>query len=273
MEVYEFNSARNALRALVREFKIIRMHIPFYLCPVVKNALRQENCQTVFYHIDDNFFPEQDFTGDDFILYPNYFGICTKNVRKLAEKYENLIVDNAHSFYSEYFGFASFNSYRKFFFNCYGLKNGACLSVRKNLKTDYLKDKTTYCAVENNFDYNDFLKNEKSVDEFEILTISDTSSSILKKIDFERDKKERLERFLELSKKYNEVNELNTELEKGEIPFVYPLLTKDEKLAAEITKGNDFIFRYWTNLPESFAEYKFYRYLIPIPLTNLIKHC
>ena len=266
MEKYGFNSARNALRALVREFGIKKIYISFYICPVIKNALRMENCQTEFYHIDDNFFPVQDFGEEDFVLYPNYFGICTKNVRKLAEKYKNLIVDNAHSFYSEPFGFASFNSCRKFFFNRYGLKDGAFLSVSRPLKTVYPKDQTIYAVIENNFDFNDFLKNEKRVDEFEILTVSDSSMLILKSIDFEKDKKERLECFFELSEKFGKANELKIEPEKGEIPFVYPLLMRDENLAEKITKGNDFVLRYWTNLPESFNEYKFYRYLIPIPL-------
>ena len=120
---YEFNSARNALRVLIREFKIKKLCLPFYLCPALRNAVKKEGCETEFYHIDKNFFPLKDFREDDFILYPNYFGLCENNVKILAEKYPKLIFDNAHAFYSEHFGFASINSYRKFFFNSFGIKD------------------------------------------------------------------------------------------------------------------------------------------------------
>ena len=268
---YEFNSARNALRVFVREFEIRKVHLPYYLCPVIKNALKKENCDLEFYHIDENFFPACSFCTDDFILYSNYFGICTKNVRVLSEKYPNLIVDNAHSFYSPHFGFASFNSYRKFFFFSHNLKDGACLRVNKPLKNEYSKAETE--DIKNDFSYNSMLRNEKRVDEFDIQRISDTSKEILKKINFDEDKKKRIEMFSELNEKYKSFNELSLKLEEDEIPFVYPFLTYDEKLAEKITKNNDLILRYWNTLPESFLEYRFYKYLISIPLTNLINHC
>lgn len=268
---YEFNSARNALRVLVREFEIRKVHLPYYLCPVIKNSLKKENCTLEFYHIDEKFFPVCDFEVDDFILYPNYFGICTKNIRVLSEKYPNLIVDNAHSFYSSHLGFASFNSYRKFFFFSHNLKDGACLRINKPLKNEYLKAEEP--DIPNDFSYNSMLRNEKRVDEFDVQRISDTSKEILKKINFDEDKKKRLERFSEFNDKYKSFNELSLNLENGEIPFVYPLLTYDKELSYEITKNNDFILRYWNTLPESFLEYRFYKYLIPVPLTNLINHC
>jgi hypothetical protein len=255
----------------VREFEIRKVHLPYYLCPVIKNALKKENCDLEFYHIDENFFPACSFSTDDFILYSNYFGICTKNVRVLSEKYPNLIVDNAHSFYSPHFGFASFNSYRKFFFFSHNLKDGACLRVNKPLKNEYSKAETE--DIQNDFSYNSMLRNEKRVDEFDIQRISDTSKEILKKINFDEDKKKRIEMFSELNEKYKSFNELSLKLEEDEIPFVYPFLTYDEKLAEKITKNNDLILRYWNTLPESFLEYRFYKYLIPIPLTNLINHC
>ncbi|MBR6163252.1 hypothetical protein IKQ26_05145 [bacterium] len=270
---YEFNSARNALRVLVRDFKIKKIHLPFYLCPAVKNALRLEGCETEFYHIDKNFYPLKDFNADDFVLYSNYFGICENNVKILAEKYPKLIVDNAHAFYSPFFGFASVNSCRKFFFHSFGVKDGAVLRVKAPISLSFPKDKEEYPQIINDFSYTSLLKNEKRVDEFDIMTISECSRKILSKIDFEKEKNERRQRFLELDKKYKEINELHFELSDSEVPFVYPLLTRDENLQKELTKNNDLILRYWTNLPETFPEYEFYKYLLPLPLTNLTNHC
>ena len=88
--------------------------MPYYLCDVMRHVAFAEKCKPIFYHINDIFFPTQDFPKDKFILYPNYFGICDKNVDRLAEVYPKLIVDNAHAFYAKSKGFASFNSAKKF---------------------------------------------------------------------------------------------------------------------------------------------------------------
>ena len=109
-----FNLGREALRQIIRTNNIKQMHIPYYLCDVVRHTLVENGCKPIFYHIDDNFFPSVDFPKDDFILYPNYWGICEKNVKKLVSIYPKLIVDNAHAYYDEPSGFACFNAGHKF---------------------------------------------------------------------------------------------------------------------------------------------------------------
>lgn len=110
----KFDLARNALKYLLIEYKIQEIYIPYYLCDVIRHTIFEEKVKPVFYHIDDNFFPVCDFPKDSYILYPDYFGICGKNVEVLSQIYPKLIVDNAHAFYSQPKGFASFNSARKF---------------------------------------------------------------------------------------------------------------------------------------------------------------
>ena len=119
----KFDYARNALRFIINKIKIKEIFIPYYLCDVIRHAIFAENCKPIFYHIDNNFMPAQEFPINSFILYPNYFGICDKNVEKLSNIYPNLIVDNAHAFYAKPCGFASFNSERKF----RSVKDGAYL--------------------------------------------------------------------------------------------------------------------------------------------------
>ena len=110
----KFDYARNALRYLINEYKIQELHIPYYLCEVIRHSVFKEGCKTRFYHIDDNFMPAKEFSKEAYILYPNYFGICDNNVKELVNTYPNLIVDNAHAFYAQPSGFASFSSARKF---------------------------------------------------------------------------------------------------------------------------------------------------------------
>ena len=109
-----FDFAHNALRYLIRQYKIKEMNIPYYLCDVVRHTLFEEKCRPKFYHIDDNFIPVKQFNKQEFILYPNYFGVCDKITENLANIYPNLIVDNAHAYYSPPLGFACFNSSYKF---------------------------------------------------------------------------------------------------------------------------------------------------------------
>ena len=110
----EFRFARDAFRYLIKTYKIKEIYMPYYLCDVMRHTAFEENCKILFYHIDDNFYPKQNFSEDKFILYPNYFGVCDTNVDNLVKIYPKLIVDNAHAFYATPKGFASFNSAKKF---------------------------------------------------------------------------------------------------------------------------------------------------------------
>ena len=69
------------------------------------------------------------FDDNSYVLYTNYFGICAKNIKELAKKYKNLIVDNAQAFYMPKYGIASFNSLRKFF----GVPDGSFLMCDKTI--------------------------------------------------------------------------------------------------------------------------------------------
>ena len=109
-----FELAREAVRYLIKTYGIKKMHIPYYLCDVVRHTLAEEGCKPVFYHIDDNFLPDADFNKNDYILYPNYWGVCGKNVKKLVDIYPKLIIDNAHAYYDEPTGIACFNAGHKF---------------------------------------------------------------------------------------------------------------------------------------------------------------
>lgn len=211
----EFDLARNSLKYLVKHFEIKELFIPYYLCDVIRHSLFEVNCKPVFYHIDDNFMPAIDFPKGSFILYPNYFGVCEDNVDKLVEIYPNIIIDNAHSYYSNPKGLASFNAKHKFF----------------------NETASTLWIGSSNFELK---PNEK-----------------------------RIEQFWELHKRFKTKNILK--FKNIICPFCYPFLaaTNEEadEIANEFIKKGITIYRYWNNLPKSFNEYKFYRRLVPIPLT------
>jgi len=131
----KFNLARDALEYLIYEFSIKEIYVPYYLCDAIRHTIFKTGCKSIFYHIDDNFMPAVTLPENSYILYPNYFGICDKNVDKLVKIYPKLIVDNAHAFYAAPKGFASFNSERKF----RNVEAGAYLWIGQG-KNIFLKD-------------------------------------------------------------------------------------------------------------------------------------
>ena len=84
------------------------------------NVLKFEYARNAFEYII-NFYD----IGEVYI--PNYFGICDKNVSDLVKIYPNLIVDNAHAYYSRPCGLCCFNSAMKF-----GYGKGAYLYIFAN---------------------------------------------------------------------------------------------------------------------------------------------
>ncbi len=216
-----FNLGRDALEYLVKEFNIKEMHIPYYLCDVVRHTLVKNGCSPIFYHIDNSFYPAKEFDKNDYILYPNYWGVCGNNVKKLINIYPKLIIDNAHAYYDKPSGFACFNAGHKF-----GFKD-SYLWINNNSGIE----ETQYCAAQTG-------------------------------------KEERKNIFLELHKKYGKTNLLDIDTECS--PFVYPYLAnsieKADELAKNLKEEGKTVYRYWSPLPKSYNEYKFYSRLVPIPI-------
>lgn len=113
-KLLEFSHARESLKFIIKKYGIKELFIPYYLCDVIRHTLFEIKCKPKFYHIDNNFMPALEFNKLDYILYPNYFGICDKNIESLTKNYPNIIIDNAHSFFSNPKGLACFNSAEKF---------------------------------------------------------------------------------------------------------------------------------------------------------------
>ena len=77
--------------------------------------------------------------------------------------------------------------------------------------------------------------------------------------------------FLELHKEYGDRNLLNSDT--NSIPFVYPYLASNteeaDELVKELKEKGKMVYRYWSPLPKSYCEYKFYSRLVPIPVLPL----
>ncbi len=260
----KLNTARNCLRYIVRAYNIKEIFIPYYLCASVRTSLKKENCKIIYYHINRSFEPEE-LPKNVYILYPNYFGICSDIVNKLVKKYKNLIIDNAHAFYEPPKGIASFYSLRKFFPY---LQNGAFLYTSKIIDMTLHKDDYKYSS--HLLNYKEICQNENRLDGEDIKIISDTTLNIFSDMDFESEQKQRLEKFQYFHNKYGNTNCLNINRNNIQSPFIYPYLLKTsneaEHVVKELQNSGYVIYKYWHNLPDSFEEKIFYTNLVAIPL-------
>lgn len=228
-KVLQFDLGRNALRYLIKAYDIKQIKLPYYLCDVIRHTLVKEGCKPIFYHINDDFLPNEEFKQDDYILYPNYWGVCGVNVSKLSKIYPKLIVDNAHAFYDEPSGFACFNAGHKF-----GYKE-SYLWLKQNEDNSI----TTNTVVINN---NNKIQERNNI-------------------------------FFEFHKNYGNTNLLKFDINSVTCPFVYPYLAQTIQEADEfvefLKEEGKTVYRYWSPLPKSFCEYKFYSRLVPIPVLPL----
>ena len=200
------NSGRNAIRYAIRAYNIKELWVPYYTCPVVWDAIKDEGCKCKFYSISNTLTPELDCKDTDYILYTNYFGVCSEKIKKLSKKYKNLIIDNAQGFYMEPYGIASAYSPRKFF----GVSDGGIVFCKKqinnNFERDYSWNRFSHLLkrvdVNSNFGYSDFNLNEETIDHEEIKKMSNLTMTILQHCDYEDAREKRLKNYAYLNSKH-----------------------------------------------------------------------
>lgn len=266
------NSGRNAILYAIQAYNITKIHLPYYTCPVVIDAIKENGYEIIYYNIDKNFMPDKDFEKDSYILYTNYFGICAKNVKKLAKRYHNLIVDNAMAFYMPHYGIASAYSPRKFF----GLADGGFAICNKRLNQEFCKD-TSYqrfshlikrIDCSSNFAYEDFNKNDESLNGEPIKQMSNLTFKMCANIDYKRAKQKRIENYKFLEKHLCHFNKLQIKLDKDDIPMYYPFLTENKNLREKLINNKIYIPQCWKNLnricKNNSYEMYLHEYLFPL---------
>lgn len=256
------NSARNCLKYILRAYKIPKIHLPYYICPVVRQAIREENVKMEFYHIDKFFMPKKNFAKDEYILYPNYFGLCDEQSEILSKKNKNLILDNAHAFFAPQKGLASFSSPRKFF----NVNDGGILEINTKISENFAQDEDRTLEIK---DFESFCKNEFSIDDNPIKFMSEKTKNSLKNINFDEKISKNRKIFSKIDQKLKKTNILNLHLLKNSTPMCYPFLTEDfeeeEKIAKMLEKEGIYLIKYGSNLPETYPEFEFTKILM-IPL-------
>lgn len=266
------NSGRNALRYIIRAYKIKKIAVPTYTCPFVWDSIKAENCEISFYNVNKNLMPTTEFSSDEFILYNNYFGICGNIIKDLSKKYKNLIIDNTQALYSKQKGLASFYSIRKFF----GVPDGGLAWCDKKLNKNF-ETSTSYQSCihllkiyDKGYDSGcvNFLKNEISLDGAEIKKMSNLTMALLKNVDYEKIREIRLNNFNILHEKLAQSNELKINLSSDDVPMVYPYLIKNDDLRKKLEGSKINLISCWPSIEKFISSDELYlkKYLLPLPI-------
>lgn len=265
MELVKLNLARNCIKYLIRLYGIEEIFIPYYICDTVWQAIREEKCNIRFYHIGNDFLPCEILPKKAYIIYPNYFGLCGENCKKLAHFYPKLIVDNTQAFYFEPIGFASFYSLRKFF----PVTNGAYLYLEKSSDSYFEKDLPDFDYVSPEQDYDKFVRNELILNnQKNIKFISDKVENCMANIDFQSDKISRIEIYNKYCKKYNKYNKLHFNADLNNVPYCYPFSPVSDEIKDEIIFSDIPLIRLWKDIPKDFIEYNFADDVVAMPLNS-----
>lgn len=240
------SSGRNALRHILRVLAVRKIHVPYYICPVVIDALNAEGCEVERYELADGMLPSGTFPQTDFVLYVNYFGVCGKKVDLLSARYPNLIVDCAQAYFAKPKGLASFASPRKFFGVpdggvAYGVGDGNYPADDSSCRMLHLLERKEHGAT--SLGYEMFRKAEDSLEGAELLGMSAIAKDMLRKIDLQSAKSRRLANFAYL--KSCLPTSFPLALSEDDVPMAYPYLSDDRELRDRLIRQKIYVASYW----------------------------
>ncbi len=270
------NTGRNALIYLIKAKRISKVYLPYYLCNSVSDKLSKNNISFEYYHIQKDFLPlfEKGLKNDEYLYIVNYYGqVSDYIIKRLKDKYKNIILDNAHSFFQKPLpGIDTIYTCRKYF----GVTDGAYLSTNSVLDFDLEVDKSSsrmkhvlgrFEGQASDF-YNDFKRNDDSFKELPLKKMSLVTRNILGAIDYGKVLEYRKRNFKYLHSRLKHTNELDIEIPNG--PFAYPYYCVNGiEIRKKLAKNKIYIPTLWPNVLRECSgdsvEFDYAANILPLP--------
>lgn len=276
--VYKLNSARSAIVLALLFMKAKEIYIPYYNCDVVKNTLEYYGIRTKFYYLDENLLPVLEEYNGGVVLVVNYFGCFSReDISDTISKYEKVIIDNTQAFFCEPFIQSNvFNVYscRKYF----GVSDGGYLISHDSFDCELYKRDVSWKRASylfrsldegTNASYLDCLDAEGDIG-CDIKFMSILTRKILASVEYERIKEKRLYNYNCMNSMLGKFNEIGNLLHEPTL-MVYPFMISKE-IRARLIDNNVYVPQWWKYLlnivPKSSLEYKFSKYLLPLPIDH-----
>ncbi|WP_164122281.1 MULTISPECIES: hypothetical protein [Sphingobacterium] len=275
----KLNTTRNALEYILKVKNYTKIYIPYFTCDTILEPMLKLAVPYEFYTLDQQLDPIINFeigNGECF-LYTNYFGLKQNTVEKLSKNIENLIIDNSQAFFSKPLDqINTIYSCRKFF----GVSDGAYLqlnsSLRLKLETDISVDRFLHLIksidLGNENAYQNFVANEKSLENNDIKNMSVLTQKILSGINYQNCKKIRKQNFNYLQENLAGINELDLEMSIDSVPMIYPFLLSNDKVKTKLIEKKIFVPTFWPNVlkwtNERMFENHLAKHLVPLPIDH-----
>lgn len=282
-DAIKLNTGRNSLEYVLKSNRYKKIYIPFYICDSILEPITKVGIKYEYYHIDEGFNIKLDLTKlekDELLLYVNYFGICTKQVKKLlngSTDYEfDICIDNTQAFYNMPKGEQhTLYSARKFF----GVFDGAYLYTKNKFKVKLEKeisyDKSDYLLkridLGASHGYADFKSSSKYHSNQPIKQMSNLSRRILQSIDYKKCAQIRMDNFKYLHQMLKAYNSLELDMESIECPMVYPLyIDRASLIRKTLISQGVFVAQYWPGVTDKVNKFshemEMVEKIIPLPI-------
>ena len=277
-DAIRLNTGRYCLEYVLRVKKYTKVYLPYYMCDAVLQPINKLGLDYQFYHIDKYFHIAEVLhpKKDEVILYCNYFGLMDEYVKIVTDRYApNIIIDNTQAFFSRPLPeIDTFYTCRKFF----GVADGAYLYTNKEADFDipqdysssrmlFLLDRLDKSAEEA---FSDYHKSEDTLDHDEIKKMSKITQFIMSSIFYKSIADRRISNYTYLHDNLSSSNTLSVDLERKNVPMVYPFLSEDINLRKKLIDNKVYVASYWPNVNNmsnlESVESQFAVNLIPIPI-------
>ncbi|MDO5509780.1 MAG: hypothetical protein Q4F57_03700 [Weeksellaceae bacterium] len=267
----KLNSGRTAFEYILLANQYSRIYIPHYTCDVILEPLIRNKFDFQFYSVDERLNPIFDYNiikSNEAFLYTNYFGVQDNFVNLLSSKIQNLIIDNAQSFFSKpILNTCAFYSPRKFF----GLPDGGYVHSKKKLDTSIERDVRSIermshlilrLGLNAEMGYAEFCQNDASLQNEKMLQMSNLTQRLLAGIDYSLARKKRIKNFEFLHKELQQHNLFDINKCANQVPMVYPFRTKNPNLREILLKKRIYTAKYWPNLASSNSKIEIEKKLV-----------
>lgn len=278
MEVVGLSSGRAAIWYATKQFLADKIYIPRFYCPTIyKNLITTTKLRIIEYSIDENLFPiiENYDPDTSIIILVNYFGILNKQIEKISNFFRNVIIDNAHSFFSCPIlkeDVYSVYSCRKFF----GVPDGGYVIGRSFPNHFVLSRETSSNRMSHllgsiefgtNSSYKKHLENENHIGVKHSL-MSKLTQRLMSSIDYHFIKKQRIANYSVL---HNELKSLQLmkDIPSEVAAYCYPLLLNRD-YHQELVKERIYVPTLWNHLVNQYdehtLEYKYTKFFHCLPI-------
>lgn len=251
----KFQSARASFYSLLNAGMPNRVWMPRYICDAMIAPLVVLGIEFVFYGLDENLNVEKSVSLDpqDWLLYVNYFGVCSEQEEKLLSRFNasQVILDHSQAFFAPpQKCLATIYSPRKFF----GVPDGGLLVTSLSVKVPKKVDNGSVARCTHllkrldttpEAGYPDFEIAEDTLNNAEPYRMSHLSELLITSIDHDKVRQLRNTNFQYLHMYLKSINKLDLNLLNADGPLCYPLRIDSPKLRESLISKRVFVATYW----------------------------